>query len=303
MGRKSNMARAGKAAHNAWKEQRRQATARQAALEKAKTDRLLLSEFLPPVFAQGLGEDAGQDMTTIEEAATGAFTRSTYDFSKARLAYAIWPYRLGHENLEHFQRFWQTKLAETEAKARELERAKLSEEVFNTQITIERIKASINYLTALIDMERPGMPVLPLYRRKNYFRPSDWVWCYIPADDRFEELCQGSFIRGTVATVMESGAATVRLHTCVKANPTVADLEECYMTYAKESLLILRNDEYQHLLADSFLSDEWLHLAATTEDQKSLAKPIYEALRKEQLRLEVGDYKYVAAVRANSKKG
>ncbi len=292
MARKSKMARAGKAAHNAWKDQQKQVAAQQESLEKAKTARLLLSEFLPPVFAQGLDEDAGQDMATIAKVSNSSFTRSTYQYSGSRLSYALWPYRLGCENLKQFRHFWETRLAETEAKAQELERTKASEELFNTQVSIERIKASVNYLTALIDMERPGMPVLPIYRQKNHFRPNDQVWCFVATGKDSRKQCQYTFVRGTVTAVTLYNIATVRLR--IGANVT------CYATTC---MLMLRDDEYQQLLADSFLSGEWLRLATIAEDQTSLNWPMYEALRQNQLQLEVGDYEYIAAVRENAKKG
>ncbi len=300
MSRKSKMARAGKAAHNAWKDQQRKATAQQEALEKAKTDRLLLSEFLPPVFTQGLGED--QDMTTIEEVSYSSFTRSPYQYSGSRLSCALWPYRLGYDNLKQIQRFWQIKLAEEEAKSRELERAQLADELFKTQISIERIKTSINYLTALIDMERPGMPVLPTYRQSTHFQSkySVDVKIFIPASGEFNSWYHCHFVDGHVASATHDTVEVV-YHGCVKANPSTKDLQICIGVYPINSVYVVKNKEYWTLVSDSFLSGEWLHLANIAGGNDGLSKDMYEALRKEQLRLQVGDYDYVAAVRKNHK--
>lgn len=300
MARKSKMARAGKAAHDAWKEQQKQAAAQQEALAKARTDRLRLSEFLPPAFARSLGEEANQDMSTIEEVSNSSFTRSTYQYSGSRLAYAIWPYRLGRANLEKFEDFWLLRLAEKEAWAQKLKHDQRFDELFAAQISIERIKATLDYLAALIGMNRPGMPALPTCRKNNHFRPNQRVQHYIPIDDQFIKCHQGTFVRGTVVAATDYGTVTVRLDACVKADHTAADLEDYRVTRAVESECLLCEEEYQQLISNSFLSGEWLRLAS---DDQLLVKSMYEAMRKDQLRLQVGDYDYVAAVRANSKKG
>lgn len=304
MARKSKMARAGKAAHNVWKDQQRQAAAQQQALEKAKTDRLLLSEFLPPVFAQGLGEDASQDMATIKEVFDSTMGKSTYDYSGSRLACAIWPYRLGRENLEWFQRFWEAKLAETEAKVRELECMKPSEETFSAQVAIERIKATLDYLDALIDMGRPGMPVLPTCRQPTHFQGKHTidVKIFIPASDEFNPWYHRHFIDGHVISTTQDTMKVV-YHGCVKANPTAKDLQVCTGVYPLDSIYVVKCEEFWPLVSDSFLSGEWLHLANIAGGSDELSKDMYEAMRKEQLNAKLGDYEYVTAVRENAKKG
>ena len=290
MARKSNMARAGKAAKKAFNEKCRLGEERQKRMHEAENGPLRLREVIPPCIQGIEAKHLDDEMATVAELVDRKHNRSG-------LGIAINPPGWGESNLRWFKNFWQKKLPDIESQIAKLEtESSDSEQLFEAQIRKVRLQATIRYLDELIQMcdeRRLSMPVLPKCRSWNYFYTGCPVMAFIPANNDILTCYHHKFISGAIVAVAND-EVTVQLDRDIGLHGKTRQL-----TYRMDSMLIVRLEDFNgSLLCDPYYRGGWLKLSAASEGDPELAEKMEEAYELEQIDRKVGDYQFVAKIRS-----
>lgn len=299
MAKKSNMARAGKAARKALNEKRRLEEDRKRRMCEAESGPLRICEVVPPCIKGLKTERLNDEIATIAEL-TGEEKSANYE---PRLGLAINPNGFGKESLQWFINFWQKKLFSVQVQITELTKTEPadSEQLFEMELQKTRLQVAINYLEELIQLsdDWPGMPVLPQCRNWNYLYKGCPVMVFIPAHSDFLPSFHHQFVSGDI-TAVKHGKVTVRLlHDVRTGYHGVADFRQ--LTYRVDSMHIVRVEDFQRLLCDSYYRGGWLNLSAAYEKNPQLAADMKEAYELKQIDCQVGDYEFVAKIRSERK--
>lgn len=296
MAKKSKMARAGKAAKKAFKEKCRLNEDRQEQMRKAESGPLRLRDVVPPCIKGIDPKHLDDEMATIAE-----LTGEERSFNpQPRLGIAIEPFSFGEKNLRWFQDFWQKQLSETKEQIAKLETMSAdAEQLFETRIQETRLQAVIRYLEQLILLsnDRSGMPVLPQCRSWNYFYTGCSVMAFIPARSDILPNYFHRFVFGNITSVAK-GKVTVRLNRNVQV---YGSANFCQMTYDVDSMRLVRFEDFDSLLCNSYHRGGWLSLSAAYEGNPELAAGMKHAYERKQIDQKVGDYQFVAKMRSERK--